>query len=264
MTARPVSLRLSSLRLSSLPLSSLVLVAALLCFWQVITASGLVSHVFLPSPVAASQALATGLTRGNLGPLTLATIERMTYGWLLACLIGVALGALIGVSVTLRAWLMPTLEMLRPLPASSMVPVFIGLFGFTPRMVLAVIAFGSLWPVLLATVHGFASIEPRLVEVGQALRLSRASFIWKVGLPNALPDALAGMRLALTVSLILAIVGEMLTSQQGLGRAILFAARSFHSADLFAGVILLGLIGLCGNALLAAVERNALSWQRFR
>lgn len=245
-------------------LKGIAVVAAWLCLWQAVSASGLVSHVFLPSPAAAGQALLNGLTRGNLGLLTLSTIERMTYGWLLACLIGIGLGALVGISSTLRIWLMPTLEVLRPLPASSMVPVFIGLFGFTPNMVLAVIAFGSLWPVLLATIHGFASIEPRLDEVGRVLRLSRFAFIWKIGLPNALPDALAGMRLALTVALILAIVGEMLTSQQGLGRAILFAARSFRSADLFAGVMLLGLIGLCCNALLAAIERRALSWQTYR
>jgi len=242
----------------------IAVVACWLALWQLVTSAGLVSHVFLPSPIAAAEALINGLTRGNLTFLTLNTIGRMLCGWLLACLLGVGLGSLIGISSTLRAWLMPTLEVLRPLPASAMVPVFIGLFGFTPNMVLAVISFGSLWPVLLATVHGFASIEPRLNEVGQVLRLSRGAFILKIGLPNALPDALAGMRLALTVSLILAIVGEMLASQQGLGRAILLAARSFRSADLFAGVMLLGLIGLCGNALLAAVERRALSWQRFR
>jgi sulfonate transport system permease protein len=153
---------------------------------------------------------------------------------------------------------------LRPLPASAMMPVFIGLLGFTPQMILAVIAFGALWPVLLSTMHGFSSIEPRLLEVGRLLGLSRRAFIFKIGLPSALPDALAGMRLALTVSLILAVVGEMLTAQPGLGRAILFAARSFKSADLFAGVMLLGLIGFSCNALLAGVERRALAWRQTR
>jgi ABC-type nitrate/sulfonate/bicarbonate transport system permease component len=114
---------------------------------------------------------------------------------------------------------------------------------------------------LLATANGFGQIEPRLHEVGRLLRLSPLAFIWKIGLPNALPDALAGMRVSLTVALILAIVGEMLASQPGLGQAILLAARSFRSADLFAGVALLGAIGLLSNSALNLVERRALRWQ---
>jgi ABC-type nitrate/sulfonate/bicarbonate transport system permease component len=164
----------------------------------------------------------------------------------------------------LRAWLAPTLELMRPLPASAIVPVAIALVGLSPAMVLIVITFGAIWPVLLGTLHGFASVEPRLHEVARVLGLSRFTFILKIGLPHALPDALAGMRLSLTVALILAIVGEMLASQQGLGTAILLAARSFRAADLFAGVALLGLIGLASNALLSAAERRVLRWKQDR
>jgi ABC-type nitrate/sulfonate/bicarbonate transport system permease component len=153
------------------------------------------------------------------------------------------------------------LELMRPLPASAIVPVVIAFVGLSPAMVLIVVVFGSVWPVMLATVHGFASVEPRLHEVSRVLGLSRAAQLWKIGLPNALPDALAGMRVALTVALILAVVGEMLASQQGLGTAILLAARSFRSADLFAGVVLLGGIGLISNSLLSAVEHRALRWK---
>jgi len=135
------------------------------------------------------------------------------------------------------------------------------LFGLSPAMVLFVIAFGAIWPVLLATIHGFASVEPRLEEVARVLGLSRSAFIIKIGLPNAMIDAFAGMRLSLTVSLILAVVGEMLASQEGLGTAILQAARSFRAADLFAGILLLGVIGFLSNFLLYLLERRLLRWQ---
>jgi sulfonate transport system permease protein len=127
--------------------------------------------------------------------------------------------------------------------------------------VLAVVAFGSMWPVLLATLHGFAGVEPRLREVASALQMPRRDFIWKMGLPNALPDILSGMRLAMTVALIVAVVGEMIASQSGLGQAILLAARSFRASELFAGIVLLGLIGFVANALLALAERRLLRWQ---
>jgi sulfonate transport system permease protein len=242
-------------------LGSIVVLAELLALWAAGSGFKWISPVFLPTPAAAFASLYEGLMTGELLKLTLGTIERMLYGWMLASLIGVALGALIGVSATARAWLQPMLEFIRPLPASAVMPVAIALFGLSPTMVLAVIAFGALWPVLLATVHGFASVEPRLEEVARVLRLSRFAFVRDIGLPNALPDVFAGMRLSLTVSLILAVVGEMLASQEGLGTAILLAARSFRSADLFAGMILLGAIGFVSNALLQRVERRVLAWK---
>ena len=128
-------------------------------------------------------------------------------------------------------------------------------------MVLVVIVFGALWPALLATVYGFATVDPRLIEVGRILRLSRLGFVFKIGLPNALPDIIAGMRLSLTISLILSVVCEMLAGETGLGTGILLAARAFRAGDLFAGVVLLGLIGFVSNWGLLLVERRVLAWR---
>ena len=101
-----------------------------------------------------------------------------------------------------------------------------------------------------------------------AFRITRpASFRFRsgefvmIGLPNAVPDILAGMRLSLTVALILAVVGELLTAQEGLGTAVLHAARSYRAADLYAGILLLGLIGLVSNYCLAIADKRILAWK---
>lgn len=241
---------------------SLGLLALLLALWAVASHGEWVSKVFLPTPQAVLASLREGLGEGGeLAAFTLGTVTRMLLGWGLASLAGVLLGALIGSSATARAWLQPTLEFVRPLPASAVIPLAISLFGLSPTMVLAVVAFGAMWPVLLATVHGLASVHVRLREVAAALQLSRAAFVWKIGLPHALPDILAGLRLAMTVSLIVSVVGEMIASQTGLGQAILLAARAFRASDLFAGIVLLGAIGFVSNALLAHAERRLLKWQ---
>ena len=234
--------------------------AALVALWWAASHAGWVSRVFLPTPEATAASLAEGL-RGDLLGYTLETVGRMLEGWLLASAFGVVLGAAIGVSPSVRAWVQPTLEFIRPLPASALLPLAISIFGLNPAMVLFVVAFGAMWPVLLATVHGFAAVEPRLSEVARCLQLPRAAFVWKIGLPNALPDILAGMRLSMTISLIVAVVGEMIASQSGLGQAILLAARSFRASELFAGIALLGLIGFASNALLAVAEKKLLRWQ---
>ncbi len=221
-----------------------------------------VSQVFLPTPEATAASLMDGLAGGELARFTEATVSRMLLGWLLASLLGVGLGALIGSSAAARAWIGPTLEFLRPLPASAIMPLAISIFGLSANMVLAVVGFGAMWPVLLATVHGLAHVHVRLREVSAGLQLSGFEFFAKIGLPNALPDILAGMRLSLTVALIVTVVGEMIASQAGLGQAILLAARSFRASELFAGVALLGAIGFVSNSLLALAERRFLAWQR--
>jgi ABC-type nitrate/sulfonate/bicarbonate transport system permease component len=240
---------------------SLALLSAGLALWWAASHLGWISRVFLPTPEATWASLREGLADGELAAFTWATITRMAMGFGLAALLGVALGVLVGMSATLRAWVGPTLEFLRPLPASAVMPLAISIWGLSGGMVLAVVAFGAMWPVLLGTVHGLAAVHPRLREVAAALHLSRTAFVIKIGLPNAMPDILAGLRLAMTVSLIVSVVGEMIASQPGLGQAILLAARSFRASELFAGIALLGAIGFASNALLAFAERRALRWQ---
>jgi ABC-type nitrate/sulfonate/bicarbonate transport system permease component len=240
---------------------SLLVGAALVLGWQWIADLRLISPIFLPGPDRAWQALVGGLKSGELEPKIFGTVGRMLLGWLLASLIGVALGAMIGISPRIRAYLNATLEMLRPLPASAIIPVAIALLGLSEGMVLTVIAFGALWPMLLATVHGFAAVEPRLYEVSRVLGLSKWQVIRKIALPSALPDILSGMRLGISLALILAVVGEMLTSRDGLGQWILLAARSFRASELFAGVLLLGLIGFVSAQLLSLLESRLLRWR---
>jgi ABC-type nitrate/sulfonate/bicarbonate transport system permease component len=242
-------------------LASLAVTAGFVALWQVVANLRLVSPVFLPGPDRAFAALLRGFATGALTARLAGTILHMIEGWLLASIAGVALGALIGSSRPMRVYVGPTLEFLRPLPASAVIPLAIAIFGFSPAMAVGVIAFGAIWPMLLSTVHGFAAVEPRLYEVARALQLPRWRVVWAIALPSALPDILAGLRLGLTVALILAVVCEMIAGLDGLGQWVLLAARMFHSADVFAGVILLGALGYAGALALNLAERHFLAWR---
>jgi ABC-type nitrate/sulfonate/bicarbonate transport system permease component len=240
---------------------SFVVAAALVALWQLIANLRLVSPVFLPGPDRAWAALLRGLMSGDLAVKLLGTVEHMALGWLAASIAGIALGALIGSSRGMRDYIAPSLEFLRPLPVSAIIPVAIALFGLTQGMALFVIAFGAIWPMLLATVHGFAAVEPRLYEVARSLHMSRLAVVFKIALPSASPDILSGMRLSLTVALILSVVCEILAGLDGLGHWVLLSARSFRSADLFAGVILLGVIGYVTALAMSLAEKRLLRWR---
>ncbi|HWU61284.1 MAG TPA: ABC transporter permease [Ensifer sp.] len=241
--------------------ASLMVTVLLVAVWQWISNHGYVSKVFLPGPDRAWAALMRDYGSGKLFTEVGETLLRMALGWLVASVIGIALGAVIGISPVARTWIAPSLELIRPLPASAIAPVAIVFLGMTDNMILLLIAFGSIWPMLLTTIHGFSNVHPRLDEVARVLRLGRLERIYKIALPAAMPDILGGLRLGLTIALILAVVGEMITVQGGLGSRILLAARAFRAPDIFAGVIMLGLIGLVTNVALSALERRLLRWQ---
>jgi sulfonate transport system permease protein len=241
--------------------ASFAAAAGFVGLWQIIANLRLVSPVFLPGPDRAWTSLVNGFASGNLWGKLLGTLEHMAYGWFVASIVGIALGAMIGSSRAMRSYVAPSLEFLRPLPVSAIIPVAIAMFGLTQGMALFVIAFGAIWPMLLATVHGFAAVEPRLYEVARSLHMSRLAIIFKIALPSASPDILSGMRLSLTVALILAVVCEILAGLDGLGHWVLLSARSFRSADLFAGVILLGLIGYLTALAMSLVEKRLLKWR---
>ncbi len=239
----------------------LLFAVALLAIWQIVADMRWVSPVFLPSASRAFGELAARFESGDIWTPLLSTTRRMIVGWFLASLAGVALGAAIGLARSVRDYVEPMLEFLRPLPASAMIPVAILFFGLSENMAAFVIAFGSIWPVLMSSIYGFSHVRERLQEVSALLGLTRFEFLRKIALPSALPDILSGLRTGLAVSLILAVVTEMQASLPGLGHDVFLAQRSFRSAELFAGLIMLGLIGVLINHGLQLVEAHLLRWR---
>lgn len=242
-------------------IASLGFAALLIAAWELAVDHGLVSRVFFPAPSRSWAVLEGWIESGELwGPLA-GTVWRTLAGWLAASIVGVALGAAIASAALTRDLFEPTVEFLRPMPSSAMIPPAILLLGLTDSMVLAVVVFGSIWPILLGAIHGFRAVEPRLMELSRALQMGRLHRMWRISLPAALPEIFAGMRVSLAIALIITVVAEMLSSRPGLGQMILLAARGFRSPDIFAGVFVLGMLGFVGNALLERAEAHFLRWR---
>ena len=233
----------------------------LLVLWQILSDLKFISPIFFPPPSKTLLELYRQIAEGTIWRPLAETSQRMFFGWAVASLMGALLGAAIGSSRTARDFLNPILEFLRPLPASAIIPPAILFLGLSNTMAVAVIAFGAIWPVLLASVYGFASVSQHLVDVAAALRLTRLQFMVKIAIPGAMPDILAGARVSLAIALILAVVTEMQASQPGLGQNILLAQRSYRSPELYAGVVVLGLMGFAINYALQLIEQRCLRWR---
>ena len=240
---------------------SVALFAALLVAWKLAADARLVNPLWFPGPDRSFAKLGEWIATGALWSPLGQTVWRMFAGWLLACAVGIALGAAIASSSLARRLLQPTAEFLRPLPASAILPPAILILGFSDAMIVFVVAFGCVWPVLLGAMHGFGALDPRLAEVSRLLNLGPWQRAWKFQLPSALPHIFAGMRVSIAIALIVTVASEMLSSQPGIGYLMLVAARAFRSTDIFAGIIVLGALGFLINYGTQKLEDWLLRWR---
>jgi sulfonate transport system permease protein len=237
---------------------SAVVTTVLIAIWQVIANLKLLPAVFFPGPDVTWKAFVKGVTYGDLLPAAMTTISQMLSGWISAAIIGVLLGGAIASSPGLRAYCVPTLEYFRQIPSSAKLPIAMMILGMSDQMIIVIIAIGAVWPVLLSTIQGFGSIEPRLIDTARNLQLGKAAMFWKIGLPSALPDIFAGLRISLTISLILAVVAEILTGLGGIGTVLQQSASLYRGSELFAGIMVLSIIGLLCNFVLASLSPRLL------
>jgi NitT/TauT family transport system permease protein len=144
----------------------------------------------------------------------------------------------------------------------TLVPVALLMFGFSARMELSLILFASAWPVLLSTIGGVRSARDELLDVARVLRLSRPATLAKIVLPGAVRSIVVGLRLALSLSLVLAVVAEMLGNPSGLGHALVAAQQALQPEEMFAYVFAIGLLGVGLNSAFGYVIARTLPWLR--
>ena len=190
------------------------------------------------------------------------SLARLLVGWLAAVIIGVGIGTLIGLSSTARDVASPLIAFLRSIPPPALVPLFIVLLGIDDGMKVAMIGFGVVWPILLNTAAGVASVDGIQLDTGRAFRIGWAETLRRIVLPAAGPSIFAGLRISLSLAVILMVISEMVATVDGVGFALVQAQRSFRTLDVWAAIIMLGLIGYGLNALLALTEARALAWHR--
>jgi ABC-type nitrate/sulfonate/bicarbonate transport system permease component len=190
-----------------------------------------------------------------------ASLRRLAAGYAIGASVGVAIGVSMGSSRRVRQALEPLVELLRATPAIALVPALIVILGVGDRMRIAVIAFGVVFPVLVNSMDGVRAVSPELHETASLLRMGRADRILHVDLPAALPSIFAGLRIAVSIGLVMVVVSEFVGGGGGgLGHYIRVQQTQFNIPEVYAGILFLGLLGFVLNGVFVRVERRALSW----
>lgn len=208
---------------------------------------------------APSAIIVAGFAALRNGELLRATAETMATA-MGGMAIGTTLGALIGIacglsSVVNRLLQLP-IEALRPVPSIALLPIALLVFGFGYRLEIAIVAFATVWPMLIMTRAATGNIERRLMEVARALGLTYAQQLIKIILPAALPRIFVALRLSIGIALVMSVTVEVTANALGLGFAMMEAQQSLRPALSLAYLLWIGVIGWGLNGLLATAQRH--------
>jgi ABC-type nitrate/sulfonate/bicarbonate transport system permease component len=228
--------------------------------WQVV-ALALQSPV-LPSLTSCLAAVGGLFSTATLQTAILPSVSREAIGYTISALIGIVGGLLLGYRPKVAQWCLAVMNFLRAVPFPLLLPVLVLVLGIGTRTVVTLIVLGSIWPVLINTYDGARSIDPLVYDVVRVCNLPTLTAFRRVWLPATLPQMMAGLRVALGMSLAILVIAEMIGSSDGLGHLIETSETSFDSAQTFAGVIFLGLLGWTADTLFLTFERRVIGWSR--
>jgi NitT/TauT family transport system permease protein len=198
----------------------------------------------------------SGSLSGELGD----TLSAYFEGLALAIVVGVAAGLLIGNSRTLLDATSVVIEFLRPIPGVALIPLAIFFFGLGVPSIRFVVAYAAAWPILINTLYGVRGVDRMLQDVARTSGSGRTGRLFRVTLPAALPSIATGIRVSAAIALLVCVTAEVVVGVGGVGSYMERQRIAYQLPELYAAVVLVGLIGYFMNLGLRAVQRRALFW----
>src|SRR5215467_3410608 len=190
----------------------------------------------------------------------LASLERIWLGFAIATALGVGLGLLIGWFALVEDVLMPSIELLRPIPAVAWVPISIMLWPTERSSIVFITTLGAFFPIVLNTIHGVEGIDRQLVRAATSLGAGRAAVFREVVLPGALPSIVTGLSVGMGVSWICLISAEMISGQFGVGYFTWVAYGIVKYPQIVVGMLTIGVLGMLSSLVVRLIGTRFMPW----
>jgi len=232
----------------------------LLLLWELGSRSVPKLQLFIPPVSQVSTALAQLTVAGPIAEHFTITVSRFAAGYFLSAALGVSLGIILGYFRSLHSLVEILIEVLRPMPSVAIIPVAVLMLGIGDSMIVAVTVYATVWPILINTLDGVRHIEEMLIQTGRTFGLSQRKILWQVILPAASPYIGTGLRIGLSIALILVTTAEMVAGSKGLGFFILDEERSMNSSNMYAGILVVAVLGYIINRLFLLLEAKIMKW----
>ncbi|KRL53597.1 ABC transporter permease subunit [Lacticaseibacillus manihotivorans] len=236
----------------------------LIIIWQIAGTLGWISTKLLPTPWSVIQDGVSLWQSGELQKNMGISLYRALVGFAIGGSVGFFFGMLNGLSKTARALFDSTIQMLRNIPHLSLIPVVIILFGIGETAKISLVTVGVMFPIYINTFHGITSVDPELIEMGQAYGLSKREMLTKIVFPGALPTILVGVRYALGVMWTTLIVAETISSTSGIGYMATNAQEFMNMKTVLLCIVIYALLGKVSDLIAKLLEDICLDWQAER
>lgn len=232
-----------------------------LFIWELLPALGIINRTFLSPPSEVLTALIRLLASGELWMHTSISLKRALTGFGLAVITMIPLGFLMGWYRGFEDVSDSLVQALRQVSSLSLFPVFLLFFGIGEISKIAVIFWGTQWPILLNTINGVKSVDPLLIKSARSMGSNDYSIFKKVVLPSSLPSMITGLRLGATHAILVLVAAEMIGATSGLGYSIRNWEYNFMIPEMYAAIITLAVLGLITNYLLIWIEKRIIKWK---
>lgn len=234
---------------------------ALILIWELLVLTDVLDRRFFPPPTETIARLIELIQDGRLVTATIVTLRRMAIGFVLAAVPAVLLGLLMGMNRTTRIILSPLVYALYPVPKIALVPMVVILFGIGETSKYAIVVISVFFLVAINTLAGVLNIEQRYFDIARNNGAKGWDLVWSVAVPASLPNILTGINLGIGFALTVIVGTELLLPQGGIGALIWQSYQLYDIATIFAGLIVVALLGWLFNTLMLELERQLIPWR---
>jgi NitT/TauT family transport system permease protein/taurine transport system permease protein len=235
------------------------ILALLLALWEFVPTTGLLPELFLP---ALSKTLAALYTDRHIyWAALLVTLYEVALSMLIACGLGILVGAVVGGLATLRNLLLPIFSSLYAVPIVILYPVFTAWFGIGSESKIAFAGIYGFFPVMLSTAAGIRTIDPQFLLAARSMGATLPQQVVRVIIPASLPTVFAGLRLGGALTIIGVVVSEMLTASAGIGYLVTLNRTILDSPRVFAAILAILVLSIAYYMLARAIESRMVVWQ---
>jgi len=231
-----------------------------LAAWTALAAFGTVNRVFLPGPLDVAHRIVRWFTHDRLVNDIGISLYRVVTGWALSVLIALPLGLYIGTFRAVQALLEPLTDFIRYMPAVAFIPLVMLWIGIDESAKIGIIFIGTFFQMVLMVAEDVRRVPMAQIEAAQTMGASRGEIIEKVILPSAKPALLDTLRVTMGWAWTYLVVAELVAANSGLGYAIVKAQRFLQTDKIFAGIVLIGIIGLAIDQSFRLLHRRAFRW----
>jgi NitT/TauT family transport system permease protein len=234
---------------------------AFFLLWQAVCSAHVVRAVLLPTPWATLTYMVNALFHGTLAVDTWVTIERTIEAFVIGSVLGVPIGVALGSSVRLYRSVEFVIDFFRSTPASALIPLFILFFGIDDFNKVAIASFSVFLIVMFNSAYGVMNARRNRILAAKVMGASPFQIFRDVLVYESLPQTFVGLRNGISTSLVIVVVAEMfIGSDQGLGHRIIEGEQILHVTDMYASILIAGMVGYALNMLFAVVDRRLMHW----